>query len=62
MTIKFQTTHQIIKFLRSHGVEFRGIYGHTYTLTDGRVVKFTDRSTGNTWGRYNEATEMVEAA
>ena len=52
---KFQTIAKVRAFLRSHGVEFKGIY-EVYTLTDGRKVKFIDRSTRNTWGIPTEAT------
>jgi hypothetical protein len=59
---KFSTIAQVRKFLRQNGVvEFRGLY-ETYTLTDGRVVKFIDRATRNCWGLSNEASEMVEVA
>jgi hypothetical protein len=60
--MKFQTIAKVRRFLQENGTLFRGIYEGPYTLADGRKVNFIDRSTGNTWGIRNEATEMVEAA
>lgn len=61
MTRKFQTINQVRKFLADNNCQYRGIYGHVYTLANGSRVKFIDRSTKNTWHISNEATEMVEA-
>jgi len=57
--MKFQTIAQIRRFLQNQNIQFRGIYEH-YRLADGRLVTFKDKSTSNTWGLRNEATEMVE--